>query len=488
MTRRLLPFILIVALVLRLGFALTLDPTQPYTSAGGDTPWYLANAYALVAGLPSGSRVNGLITDVSALGQPPVYFIITGLPQVLSSQPPQVALNSGFLGWHLNVTSSSPQAIIIIRIIQAFLSAAICYFAYRMAYVVCGVNPSSPAPSPSGRREDTRTGGSEAPLPQGEGARTSFAGVRARVAGLIAAAALAFSPVFILEAVDIKTETAYIFFVAGGLWCFVEALARENRRNAFLVGAGVLLGLATLTRAVFLLFPLALAVWLLVVRVRWRRAALMLVVYMLVVLTWTVYNYARWERWVVAGTGLDAFIYIGATGWDDPQEVDQRLLAAQPSPKSADEEVLTQPDFTQAASNAIMSDIPGYIRHRLGELVSAYLQPHGTLFFPGESLRELAAHWLRDDRSLNGLITLTQGNSFWQKLLVYALHYFALIVGLVGMWRTRRNWRISLPLIGFIVYTTLIHLVLYALPRYLFPTMVFWWVFAAAGMVKRSNE
>jgi hypothetical protein len=37
-------------------------------------------------------------------------------------------------------------------------------------------------------------------------------------------------------------------------------------------------------------------------------------------------------------------------------------------------------------------------------------------------------------------------------------------------------------MIGLIAYVTLVHLALYALPRYLFPTEVFWWVFAAAAL------
>lgn len=486
MTRRLLPIILIAALALRLGAALAQDPLLAYASAGGDTPWYLANAYALVIGAPPGTYVNGYVTDVSALGQPPVYFIITGLPLALFSPPPHLALNNGYLGWHLAITTTSAQAITIIRIIQAALSAATCYFAYRMAYLLCSVDPSSLSLLPRKRGEGNQA--DRLSLSHASGERDGspqVRRVRGGLAGLIAAAALAFSPVFILESADIKTETVYIFFVAGGVWCFVEALAQDKNRAGRLVGAGILLGLATLTRAVFLLFPLALVVWLLVARVRWRGAALLLVVYALVVLTWTAYNYVRWERWVVAGTGLDGFIYYGVAGWDDPQEVDRRLLAAQPTPEAAGTPASTEPDFTGAAGDAIMSDVPGYIQHRLGELASAYLQPHGTLFFPGDSLRDLAADWLDDDRSLNGLIALTQGNSFWQKLLVYALHYFALIFGLVGMWRTRHNWRISLPMIGFIVYTTLIHLVLLANPRYIFPTMVFWWVLAAAAAKRK---
>jgi hypothetical protein len=41
---------------------------------------------------------------------------------------------------------------------------------------------------------------------------------------------------------------------------------------------------------------------------------------------------------------------------------------------------------------------------------------------------------------------------------------------------------LALPLAGFILYTTLVHLALQAIPRYIFPTEVFWWVFAAVAL------
>ena len=117
----------------------------------------------------------------------------------------------------------------------------------------------------------------------------------------------------------------------------------------------------------------------------------------------------------------------------------------------------------------------------VSELAEAYLQPYGTTFFQGASLREQAVDWLQTDRSAGGLVALTQGEAFWQKLALYLFHYTALVAGLVGIWRTRRRWQVGLPMLGVIAYFTLVHLVLYAQPRYLFPMEVFWWVFAAAA-------
>ena len=58
------------------------------------------------------------------------------------------------------------------------------------------------------------------------------------------------------------------------------------------------------------------------------------------------------------------------------------------------------------------------------------------------------------------MLALTRGDFFWPKLALYVLHYTALLAGLVGMWLYRRRWQIALPLIGLIVYVTLVHLAL----------------------------
>lgn len=432
--RRLLWLILGVALALRLAFALSLDPLAPYASRGGDSNWYLGNAYALI----TGRSPEGMVTDVSHLTSPPVYFVVIGVPQALLSPA---------------------AAIIAIRIFQALLSTATCYFAYRLALRLTG-------------RES---------------------------AGLLAALALALSPVFIVESAQILTETVFIFLVSAGVWLYVEYVHRvapqmsPRRAIIYLILAAVCLGLATLTRAVLLAFPFGLALHLLLARgwrKGWRSAALLLLVYALIVSTWTVYNLARWNRFVIAGEGLPAFFYLGAAGWTSPQEVDQSL--AQQSPSG---------DYVEGAQNVIGSDPLGWVKRRVTELAEAYLQPHGTTFYPGESLRDLALGWLRGlqphgttfyvgeslrDLALgwlhrqSSLSDLVQGEGFWAKLALYLMHYTALVAGLVGMWLYRRRWRAALPMIGFIAYLTLVHLFLLALPRYLFPAEVFWWVFASA--------
>ena len=420
--------ILLVALALRLLTGLAQEHRLGYENGGGDVTWYLAYSYALATDLEWGNAPDygtdvypeGYPIALRNLPTPPLYLLFIGIPQALL--PREVA-------------------IITIRIAQALLSTTTCFLAYRL-----------------GRKltEDRRV-------------------------GLVAAGALALSPVFILESAQIATETLYIFFIALALTVYLE---RQSTRSMGLVG--LLLGLATLTRAVALLFPLGLMIHLLLtagLRRGLRRAVPLLLVYTLTVCSWTVYNLVRWNRFVIAGDGFAAFLYLGATetGWQGPDETDAALVDDSGA-------IPTEPEDQQAlyldnAQQLIISNLVAYLRQRVEQLTAAYMQPHGTLHFSGESLRDLVINWLREDRSLAGFVRLAQADAFWPKLALYMFHYTALALGMVGLWLTRQRWRQSLPLAGFILYTTLIHLVLFVLPRYIFPTEVFWWIFAAVSIV-----
>jgi hypothetical protein len=129
-----------------------------------------------------------------------------------------------------------------------------------------------------------------------------------------------------------------------------------------------------------------------------------------------------------------------------------------------------------------------YVQRRVQQWSEAILQPHGTLLFGGAGLKELLADWMRTDRSAAGLIELVRAPGFWPKLALYGFHYLSLIAGVIGLWLTRRRWRLTLPLAGFILYTLLIHLVLDAIPRYIFPTSVFWWTFAGVALAALSRR
>lgn len=295
-------------------------------------------------------------------------------------------------------------------------------------------------------------------------------------AGWWAGLVTAISPALIVESGNLITESVFLTLIFTGLTAYVAAL--DSRRTAHYVAAGVLLALATLTRAVFLLFSLLLAMHLMLIRRRsWTRPVLALLIgYAALISTWTVYNLVVWERLVIGGDGLLGFVYQGATGKASPREVDERL-GIDPQRDDERDEALRA-----GIRDSVFEDPAGWAAHRLQELAGAILQPHNTVYFQGESVRDAAAAWWRNDRSPGGLCDLTRLQSFWPKLSLYLFHYAGLLLGTTGLIALRRRWRDLLPLYGLIAYFVGIHLVLLALPRYLFPIYPALWLFGAAWL------
>ena len=128
--------------------------------------------------------------------------------------------------------------------------------------------------------------------------------------------------------------------------------------------------------------------------------------------------------------------------------------------------------YVEQINESIGGNISGFITHRLSELASSYFTPHGTIPFGSVSVRDGVMNWVQNERSLGGLAALIQIEGFAFKLIIWVIHYGGIVLGIAGMWLSRRSWQMTLPLIGFIVYTTLIHFVLLALPRYIFPVEV----------------
>jgi 4-amino-4-deoxy-L-arabinose transferase-like glycosyltransferase len=415
--KRLLIIILIVAAALRLGYVLSQDFDAYYVTGGGDTVWYLQNGYTLVTGEdPTGRH------DVSTLSTAPLFLVFVGVWQAILS--PHAAM-------------------IAILISQALMGIAVVYFAYGVGRDLT---------------HDPRV-------------------------GLIAAGVLAISPQVLLETARVLTESLFIFLMMAGLWLYVTRMMKQSGTTSLILSGvltGIAFGLATLTRAVFLLFPFGLVLHLFFIhRTRWLRLALVLLAaYALTVSTWTVYNLVKWDRLVIGGEGIWGFLYQGATHKASPNELDASLNV---TPENADAQRTEA--LQEGVKDTVLKNPVGWMGHRLKELASAYLQPHNTNRLKGKSIRSAAVDWVRDDRTLSGLIDLTRIGSFWPKLLLYVFHFGGLLFGAAGMWVKRREWRSLFPVYAIIFYFTGIHLVLLALPRYLFPTYPAFWVFAAAMIV-----
>lgn len=307
-------------------------------------------------------------------------------------------------------------------------------------------------------------------------------GQMAMVAGL----GLALNPIAILDNSMITTETLFLFLLT---WAFSIYVVPQPDRPAYprqYVASGVLFGLATLTRAQPVLFPIGLTIHLGLV-FPWRRAlraaAVLLVVYAAVVGTWTVFNLVKFNTIIIGASGMSDFLLTGALGYVTSNNVDTQF-ADHNGGAVPEGEGQRYPVAVKVVEDSILKNPVGYLSHRGKELLSALLQPHMTPFFPGPSLKSMAANWLLHDHSLGGLGRLLGDETFWPKLALYIAHYLALIFGGLGILLTWRDWRKCAPLTGFIAYILLLHLFILVIPRYVYPITPVLWVFAGVAMVR----
>ncbi|MDW8297781.1 MAG: glycosyltransferase family 39 protein [Anaerolineae bacterium] len=319
---------------------------------------------------------------------------------------------------------------------------------------------------------------------------TVFAAAEAyfgRRTAVIAAWLIALNPIFIIEAGQVLTESVFLPLMVSALALHGHA-TRHSARMAWHRAAlvGILLGLASLTRAIALLLPLVFIAHLLW-RYRqqaWRLIAVLSVAYSAVVLSWTLYNLLRWNVLVIGGGGFAANLYLGTNeGWCGPQCVDERAGITEADQFRNDE------IYAQRAIETILSDPLSYVARRVANLLEATLQPHNTVFFQGESLRNLVVTWWQTGRSLAGFVAVLSGDNFLAKLSLYIFHIGALALGLIGVLLGMFRWHVfwqTLPLYGVLGYFYALHLFLTAIPRYLFPVEAIWLIFASLTLAGRA--
>lgn len=420
---RAIALITLVALVLRLLFLFSNDVTT--LNRGGDTNWLLYAGKALV---------DGTIKEAPQPG--PVYLVYVGLIQITFGDMIHVPEDEpDIVKRFQSVEVVRSPSWLVLGLLNALEGTFICVCVWWL-----------------GRRWFSE-----------------------RV-GLIAAGLIAINPIFIIETVNLVTESLFLALFLGALALYALKVREDQTvsgRAVFMIG--VLVGLATLTRAATLLFPAVLSLHLLYL---YRRQAVRLILalgvgYLLALSPWTVYNLVKWNRLVIGAEGIIANIYLGTRpdGWTGPQAIDAAI--------GATGDGNNQQKYANGAIAAITANPIGYVVQRVNNLFQAVLQPHNTVYYPGVSIKQLFADWWSRGHALSEIGTLTTADNFWPKLLLYIFHFGALGLGLLGLLFSLRRLGERLVLYGTIGYFLALHLVLTAIPRYLFPIEAIWLLFAA---------
>jgi hypothetical protein len=248
------------------------------------------------------------------------------------------------------------------------------------------------------------------------------------------------------------------------VWCTLQTQASGRLHWAIATGFTLGLGVLLRTECAVMLPVIAFLVWYHGARGRWAQIAAIAAVTTLTVSVWTVRNYRTFNRLVVVSAVGGEALWISTTDWrewrmDDPEL--QRLVRGQDY--VGQNEVLGR-----EAVRRIAADPVAYVRYCLMRIPEFWISSH-TSYLAGlsGSFRDYAA---RHAYARIGA-----------KALLLTVDVALVALAAVGFALTRRTAAAALVAtpIGVIA---LVHVFLYASPRYQVPLMPLLCVFAGAAL------
>lgn len=276
--------------------------------------------------------------------------------------------------------------------------------------------------------------------------------------GYISALIACFYPELVAPTAFILTETMTTFLLTAFMWFLIESIKRS--RISLSLAGGVLLGLTTLCRPVTLAFPPFLFVGLfLIYRKRWVRCWLLLCLGMAITIApWTIRNYITFKAFIPVTVGAGSNLWTGSyVPWDgdfnfkDPSDWNEikKGLSEIEADKKLKEEALR--NISSAPMTYLLLCGKKFIRFWFGI-------PGSKQLLIGKPLAAASLYILH-----------------WLTLLLFIVGFSApLIRG------SRERW-VAMTLV---IYFTLIHGALFAIPRYRAPIIPIVLVFAGSGIAR----
>lgn len=299
------------------------------------------------------------------------------------------------------------------------------------------------------------------------------------VSGLAAAALTAIYAYFAYYSASLMTEPFYFIAVLGSLYLAIELVDRLKAESPaqgivfrWAVALGVALGAAVLLRQVFLLFiPLMLVwVWLAAGRRKSAIIGVSAVLVGLVILPFTLFNYSRFDRFVLLNTNA-GFAFFWAN---------HPIYGTQFQP------------ILPGEMGSYQNLIPGEIRDLDEAAMDQALLRRGIQFVVEDPFRYLQlsvsrvpAYFMFWPSAQSSLISNVSRTLSFGLFLPFMIH------GLARAWIERGKAAILDPvglLTLFVVFYSLIHLLSWALIRYRLPVDAVLVVFAGYGMVDLAKR
>jgi hypothetical protein len=273
-------------------------------------------------------------------------------------------------------------------------------------------------------------------------------------AGLATAATLAFYPDLVWFSVHFWSETVFMVLL---WWAFERlSLADERSRTHVAAGAGVLWGLAVLTRETPLYFTPLVAAWLALRPDRGRaRAAAFLLTALLTVAPWTYRNWVVYRGFVPVSTAGALNLWQGNAQLSR-QEVYDRYAKIRGR-------IEKYRYATRMGIEAILERQPAWLVEKLAAEMPAFWEADSL------ALVHIKRGAYGDVHIVTGILTA---------VIVLVPYLTALVLFVAGVASTPFDRR-RLLLLAFLAYYTLLHVATHGFARYRLPVMPVVFLFAA---------
>ncbi len=284
--------------------------------------------------------------------------------------------------------------------------------------------------------------------------------------GLVAGLLLAVYPLAVYLTALHLTENLFLVLLLLVLWQALRVVERATLPAAMVLGG--LIGLAALTRAVFIAFLPFLLVWAVTVwgvrnAATYRTIGTAALAAMIVVLPWTVRNYVALHAVVPIQSNAGLVFWAGNNPYADGGLVwpTARTWTAGPPP---DDGMYGWRGLTPAEDN-----------QRYLDAAASWIRGH-----PRAYLRLLGHKLVR----LYGFTRTADRRDVHVAIAPAAFQTLVMLLGLAGLWLTARRWRQAALLLTLIVFTNLMAVLSAGGTRYTVPMVPSVVLLAAVAVVR----
>ena len=287
--------------------------------------------------------------------------------------------------------------------------------------------------------------------------------------GRVTSMVVALYPVLIGYTGLLLTEVLFTFLLSVVVLFLVRAV--RNGSSKFYGISGVLLGIATLCRSTMILFPffLLIALWI-IYKSNFRAIvhfSIFLIMMIIVITPWTIRNYYQFHTFLPVETGGGQTLWVGTylpwSGKYQGAETEPlRSMREEYPPIELDKRL-----FKEGLKN-IKDNPVTYLIMSIRKFPRFWLTSHSSVF----GIDKPNTWYLRERRYF----------PLFVKFCLLSLHTVLLILGVIGAFLVRRQWKsFIIPLLLICYFTG--HIFLVTIPRYHLPVLPYVFIFASVCLI-----